>query len=237
MKPNRYSSKRAAILFIWVASACAAASAQEVANEINVGQVRAAFIDRVLKPGERVDVLLRDLSVLEGKVIAYGPDSFDIRVKHSRQLYSDRTIPYKNILRLRSPKRLLAFIPDPTKRPHGEWGDVSGIAQGRWIILRLDSGKEMIGRFGGAGDRSLRLLGHTDDAFIEIPRTSIESVHGYFTGSGGVANGTRAGMKIGTQVPPNPDAAFIGTTVGAGIGAFVGFLNRRPSKTILVYSR
>jgi hypothetical protein len=228
---------KAVVSLIVLSLTCAVAAAQQPSRQDQSAQVKNAFAGRSVKKGEKVRLLLRDLSVWEGVVLDSGDDSFDIATKRPRPGHPDWTIPYKDVLELVARNVRLAFFPDPAARSHGEWEDVIGIAQSKWIIVALSGGKEMVGRFGGADHKQLTLLGHTDDAFIRLPRTSVKSVHGHFASSGGVAKATRKGMRIGTQIPPNRDAAFIGTAVGAGVGAIAGLFNRKEGRTILVFSR
>lgn len=194
--------------------------------------VKSAALKLDLKTQPKVTIIGRDLLMRRGVVTSVGDAELVVQPPKKAP---EVGIVYTEILQITGPGLNISFVPDPQASAHGDWSDVRRIGLYGPIGVVLVNGKEMFGRFGGAGDENLALLGAGKGSVLKIPRESIVRVFGVTDGKGGVKEYTRRGLKGGSQVGA-PEALVV-MPVAAGVGSLIGLSKQKKRRVILVFAR
>jgi hypothetical protein len=209
--------------------------AQDQQRDQQAVQVKSSVTTLRLKDRPSVAVIRRDLSRVSGNVTAVGEEDFVITRKGPSDRATDVTVRYRDVLEMSGGGIRISFAPDPRSRVHGDWDDVKALRHYTYIGVVLKNGKDMYGRFAGADEKKLTLLGQTNDAVLRIPSDMVTRVFGYSDGKNGVKENTRKGLKVGSEV--GAPAALIVAPVATGVGALIGLGQQKQAKILLVFAR
>jgi hypothetical protein len=191
------------------------------------------------KKKPNVDVVLRDLRELEGKIVAVYDDSFVVKFKEKH----DRGIPiitvgnvprhrkppmmikYGDVLQIRGKDVVLSFVPDPKLTNYSEWNAISTVGVGALLQIHTHDGKKENGVLTTWTDDRIKLMqGNTE---IKIARNDIVRVYQL---AGDARTMTQkvsdVGRKVGTiadallvLVPFTIYAALVHPALGIGVAA------------------
>jgi len=182
-----------------------------------------------------VAVIRRDLSRVSGNVTGVGEEDFIVTRKGPPDGAKHVTVRYQDVLEMSVGGIRISFAPYPQSPVHGRWDDLKTLRHNTYIGVVLKNGKDMYGRFAGADEKKLTLLGQTNDAVLAIPSDIIARVFGYSDGKNGVKENTRKGLKAGSEVGA-PEALIV-APVAVGVGALIGLGQQKQAKILLVFAR
>lgn len=242
-------------LILFALSCTSILNAQKVDREAQAEEVKAAVGTILGRTKPKVEIVLRDLTEVKGKIVGLYADSFAVKMKGPKKPLFTITIigkrptnakgalfiKYEDVLQLESKGVALSFVPDPKRLPYATWDDVRAIGVGETLHIETIDGKRHGGVFMNASTDSLSLMrGNTKSDFDRKKIVRVFRVRG---GSGGVSNAVRAGQKgrdITDEILPIGDARARAHPAAQGIGAGIGallYLLPKGTKRILVFSQ
>ncbi len=234
------------LFFICFASFSGISQSLDISQQIEQVQIA---IGSLVSKRERAEIMLRDLTELEGSVIALTEDTFSLKIKgmNGKQLVA--RISYQEVLVIKSKTVSISLIPDPTSRLYGSWDDVLKISYNYNLEAILENGQSVVGRIGGITKDKLTLITDKDNEKIELLRDQIVFVYRVRresdkTGDGlvsGANKGRKTGEVIGEVIGATRAARVfdiaLGTLVGAGVGAVSGAAQKQEKFRVLIYSK
>jgi hypothetical protein len=215
------------------------------ANKVKqIEQVQAA-VGSLVSKHENAEIMLRDLSELEGFVTTLSEDSFGLKVKMANGKRVTAEVAYENVLVIKSKKVSISFITDPTSRALGSWDDVLKISYNNSLEVVLENGQSVTGRTGEITKAKLTLFNFTDNEKLLLSPDQIVAVYRVRRPSGkngdaiagSSIEGGKIGREIGTTATGKVVAGSLGTIVGAGVGAVSEVAkNEEKLLRVLIYS-
>lgn len=215
-------------------------AAQNGDLDADVEQVRLA-VSKLVGSGKKADFLLRDLSVLRGKVWDVDEDSFKVYPRKKKA--GGIKVRYSNVLGISSKIASVSVVPDPAARSIGSWKTVSDLPVNRDIEIRLHAGATHKGRFRTATTDEMLIADAVTGKEVMLKREHVASVFvvrygGRRIGDSAVSS-SRDGIPIGSAFGNGSGKGLTGA-VGAGVGALVGVIRgaatRSETMKVLIYS-
>ncbi len=194
---------------------------------------------------QRAEIMLRDLLVLDGNIVALTDESFSLRFKGINGKKVTGAIAYKDVLVIVSKGVSISFIPDETLPKYGKWDDVMKISYNHNFEVVLENGQSVAGRSGEITKDNLTLLDDKTNDKVSILRDQIIYLYrvrgGYRKTAEGVVGGANRGRKIGEIIGITPSgrtfSGAMGTLIGAGVGAISGASKGEKKMRVLIYSK
>jgi hypothetical protein len=112
---------------------------QVVDRELQIEQVQTA-IGNLVSRNHRAEIMLRDLTELEGTVTAMLDDSFSLKIKGANGRRIEAKILYEDVLEVKGKNVSISFIPDQDLRPYGTWDDVLKINYNHNLEIVFENG-------------------------------------------------------------------------------------------------
>ena len=218
----------------------------DASQQIEQVQIAAGTL---VSKGHRAEIMLRDLTELEGTIVALMEDSFSLRFKGISGKRITAKVAYKDVLVIRSKEVSISFIPDQTLLKYGTWDDILKISYNHNLEVILENGQIVPGRSGEITKDNLTLVENNTNTKISILRDQIIYIYlvrdGYRKTAdgtvGGVNSGAKIGRKVGEVIGITPSAKVfdtaLGTLIGAGIGAISGASKKEIKLRVLIYSK
>lgn len=235
---------RITILIILICSASFSVICQSSNNSQQIEEVQTA-VGKLVGKGQRAVIMLRDLTELQGSVVALMEDSFNLKIKGSKGKRIVATIAYQDVLVISSKNVSISLIPDPSSRSYGSWNDVLKIFYNHSLEVILENGQIMNGRTGDMTKDKLTLINDNDNQKYVLSRDQILYVYRVRRESGksgdGLVKGANKGKKVGEVVGITPAGKIfssgLGAAIGAGIGAIFGASRKKEKLRVLIYSK
>jgi hypothetical protein len=238
-------------LIILVLACASLLPAQAVDRQSQAKEVKTEIGKIASRSKPKIEIVLRDLREVEGKVIGLYPYHFVVKAKDSRKALvtigsrsSNRpiTIKYADVLQIQGKDVLISFVPDPKKSPYAAWDDVRAIGTGEFVHVETIEGKKFGGVFMSASNDSVSLMrGNTKSDFEKKTISRVYRVRGdRGTTSAKLLKGGQKGRGVTEDILPildprawaDPTAVMIGT----GIGMII-YLLPKGTKGVLVFSQ
>lgn len=196
---------------------------------VHAAKIQAA-ISRLNAKNKNVDLVLKNLLDLRGKVVSSSDDGFNLRYKNKDGRRLRTSILYSNVLALKGDGELVSLIPVVTKKPHGNWEDIGKVFSGTKILVSLTDGRYIKGYSNSVNDTHLVLLDRETKERLDLPRHQVAAFVGFTLSRGGAKAGSKWAAKELHKAP------ILGV-LGVGIGAIVGALTKVEGNAVLIYSR
>lgn len=174
--------------FLLIAAFCLTVAAQTANRSSEADAIKKAVgvITTVKKP--HVDIVLRDLREIEGKIVRVYDDSFAIEIKQPNKrgitvvtvgtIPSNKklvTIKYRDVLQIEGKGAVLSFVPDPKLTPYSEWNSIPSVGVGTLLQVHTKDGERTNGVFTTWGvDRITLTQGNSQ---TEIARNDVVRIY------------------------------------------------------------
>ena len=153
---------RCVILIISICLASGFGFAQAPDPDLQAEEVKNAIALASRQKKARVELVLRDLREIEGKVIWVDDDHFTVRLNEKKKWSKTITvitigtpplpsysrtlsIKYSEVLQLETGRVVISFVPDPQLSPYATWDAVQGVGRGEFLQLHHKNGKRYSG--------------------------------------------------------------------------------------------
>jgi len=173
-----------------IALLCVGISAQTASRTDEADTMKRA-VDFITASKKRpsVDIVLRDMREINGKIVRVYDDSFAVEFKeYSRHItkvviigsvhYNPKPqilIRYSDVLQIEGKGVVLSFVPDPKLTPYSEWDAIHELGAGALLQVHTKDGKKVHGVFAtSAGDRINLIQGNKQ---TEIARDDIVRIY------------------------------------------------------------
>jgi hypothetical protein len=217
-------------------------TAQSTDSEKKIEQVQTA-LGTLVRDGQRAQIVLRDLTVLQGVVSSLSEDSFGLKMKGANRNQVIATVSYLDVLEITAKGVSISLIPDPALRPFGSWDDLMKIRYNSTLEVVLSDGRSISGRTGEITKNTLTLFNQMDNEKLKLSSDQIVAAYRVSQQksqpSGSVADGARKGRKIGTEIGPTPKGREIASGIGGVIGtvAEAAATQKKERYRVLIYSK
>jgi hypothetical protein len=250
---------RCIILIISICLTTGLGYGQTADPDLQAAQVKNAIAQCARQKKAKVELVLRDLREIEGKVIWVDDDHFTIRLNEKKKFSRTITvitigtpplprysrtlsIKYSEILQLETGRIVLSFVPDPQQSPYATWDAVQGVGRGEFLQVYHKSGKKYSGvLLKSSVDRLTLMRGNTEIEFTVGDVRRVYRVSGdTSTSAAKLLSGGQKGAQISDDIFPINDPSAranpIGMAIGAGIGALI-YILPGGTKRVLVFAR
>lgn len=235
-----------------------AAQTANTSHEADAIKKAVGIIAAAKKPS--VDIVLRDLREIDGKIIGVYEDTFVVELKQPKKrgitivtignVPNNRkrpvTIKYRDVLQIEGKGAVLSLVPDPKLTPYSEWNAIPTIGVGAMLQVHTRDGKKTHGVFTTWSDNGIKLMqGNTQ---TEIARQEIARIYQLAGNLDGLAaklfGGGRKGAEVADSILPIMDAAArahpfglaIGAAIGIGAVAIMHVLPKGGIKRVLIFA-
>ena len=208
-----------------------------------------------------VDIVMRDLREIDGKIIGVYEDTFVVDPKQPKKrsitiisignVPNNRkppvTIKYRDVLQIEGKGAVLSVVPDPKLMHFSSWEDIPSVGVGAMLQVHTKDGKKTHGVFTTWSDDGITLMqGNTQS---EIARQEIVRIYRLAGDLDRLAaklfGGGRRGAEVAEGILPIMDAAArahplglaIGAAIGVGTAAVMHVLPKGGVKRVLLYAQ
>lgn len=224
--------------------------AQRSEREVQADEVKTELGKVLARSKPKVEVVLRDLREVEGKLVGLYQDSFVLKPKGKNALVSVTigskaaskkpvVIKYKDVLQMEGKGILLSFVPDPKRSPFSVWDDVRELGVGEVVHVEMLDGKRYGGAFLKASHDSVSMMRGNSQRDFE--KKSVARVYRVRGGSSArLSDAATKGTDITDDILPIGDPSArahpAALAIGAGIATLI-FMLPKGTKRVLVYAQ
>ncbi len=179
-----------------------------------------------------VELLLRSLVQLKGRVLIAKEDSFDFRFKTKGGTKTSKSINYDDVVYLKHKDKVISSIPSFDASPFGYWDDIKQIYPGTRIVVMLEGNRTFEGWSNSAIGDKLIVLNEKADKTVEIERKDVVAFYGMLGGYGGVKKNA---SKATEGMSSSGGNQLVGGAL-VGVAALLGMI-KSDGRPILIYSK
>ena len=173
-----------------IAFLCAGISAQ-TSNRADEADAMRKVVETITAAQKKpkIDIVLRDLREINGKIIRVYDDSFVVEIKQPKKrsitVISIGTVPsnpkplvtikYRDVLQIEGKGGVLSFVPDPKKTPYSEWNAIPTVGVGTLLQVHTKDGEITNGVFTTWADDRITLT--QNNSQTEIAKDDIVRIY------------------------------------------------------------